>query len=277
MVSKSVIDLYHIQAGTSGPTLILLHGMTGYRNNFYKVIEPLARIGQVYALDLRGHGLSPRAEQYSVPDFARDVIHFINKLPANQTIIIGHSLGGLVTAYIASHSDLELAGIILEDPPLFVGQMPALKDTTWYQFFVKIYARLQEHHQNHRTPEDLYTVLVNEAGLDEEQNHIHLRLNAEQYHLLDPETVQAPIKGFLFNGFDPKTDLPNIQCAVHLLAGNEDNGSALSRADVDTIVRLIPNCTHVIFEGAGHNIKAMLTVQYLDEVIGFVNRVVTNK
>jgi pimeloyl-ACP methyl ester carboxylesterase len=47
----------------------------------------------VTTLDLRGHGLSDRANSYRLDEFADDVV---DALPAGLDSVIGHSLGGAV-------------------------------------------------------------------------------------------------------------------------------------------------------------------------------------
>lgn len=67
--------------------------------------------------DARGHGKS------SVPDFgyryedhANDVTGLINALRLPPPILLGHSMGGMTAAVVASHNPNLLRGLVLADP-----------------------------------------------------------------------------------------------------------------------------------------------------------------
>jgi pimeloyl-ACP methyl ester carboxylesterase len=57
----------------------------------------------IYALDQRGHGDSEwsRGAHYTMIDMADDVAAFISALNINHPIVIGHSMGGMVTLTLA--------------------------------------------------------------------------------------------------------------------------------------------------------------------------------
>jgi N-formylmaleamate deformylase len=67
--------------------------------------------------DARGHGNS------SVPDFgyryedhANDVVGLINALKLPPPILLGHSMGGMTAAVVASRKPNLLRGLVLADP-----------------------------------------------------------------------------------------------------------------------------------------------------------------
>lgn len=61
----------------------------------------------IYSMDLRGHGDSAHAKQYSLPLFASDVHQFIGMAPTQRVVVIGMSLGGLITLHAMQQQDLE--------------------------------------------------------------------------------------------------------------------------------------------------------------------------
>jgi pimeloyl-ACP methyl ester carboxylesterase len=80
----------------SGPRqAALLHGVSGDADIFADLVDVLTSRFRftVHAVDLRGHGHSPRAASYSLPEFADDVVE---TLPHGLDVVIGHSLGGRV-------------------------------------------------------------------------------------------------------------------------------------------------------------------------------------
>lgn len=78
--------------GAGDRTALLVHGIMSDSRTWRRVAPALAERGyRVIAVDLRGHGLSPRGE-YSPRLFADDLV---DTLPQQADLAIGHSLGGL--------------------------------------------------------------------------------------------------------------------------------------------------------------------------------------
>ncbi|POX45456.1 alpha/beta hydrolase [Streptomyces sp. Ru71] len=79
--------------GTGDRVALLVHGIMSDARTWHRVGPLLADRGyRVIAVDLRGHGSSPRAAAYSPELFADDLV---DTLPAGAELAIGHSLGGL--------------------------------------------------------------------------------------------------------------------------------------------------------------------------------------
>ncbi len=82
--------------GRGDHVALLLHGITADSAAWHQVGPALADRGyRALAVDLRGHGGSPRAASYPPAEFAADVIETVAPRPA---LAIGHSLGGWVLA-----------------------------------------------------------------------------------------------------------------------------------------------------------------------------------
>lgn len=91
------------EAGGDGPeTLLLLHGLAG-NGAVWDPLLPFVRAswkGRYIVPDLRGHGRSPWAANYSLGLFASDVAQLVR---ANSRVtVIGHSLGAALAALLAS-------------------------------------------------------------------------------------------------------------------------------------------------------------------------------
>ncbi len=100
---------------TSLPPIIFLHGWNNNVTGWYKQIPFFKKITEVFAYDQIGHGKSSRSRDidYSM-DFMEAVLYqFIKKLKINKPVIVGHSMGGMLTQYFAlKHPDL-ISKIIL--------------------------------------------------------------------------------------------------------------------------------------------------------------------
>jgi pimeloyl-ACP methyl ester carboxylesterase len=85
-----------------GPTVVLIHGITGRSNQWEPAIEHLAASHTVLAPDLFGHGESakPRGD-YSLGAYASAVRDTMVALGHERATIVGHSLGGGIAMQFA--------------------------------------------------------------------------------------------------------------------------------------------------------------------------------
>ena len=95
-------SLYVAQEHEPGPMLLLIHGL-GANGGAWEPLMPLVRRdwrGAWVVPDLRGHGRSTHTGLYSFGAFAADLAPLVGG--GNKVAIIGHSLGGLLGAFLAS-------------------------------------------------------------------------------------------------------------------------------------------------------------------------------
>ena len=102
------------ERGQSG--LLLVHGGAAHAH-WWDHIAPLLAVGRrVVAIDLSGHGDSGRRPSYSLDMWADELMAVVaDSGITGPPIIIGHSLGGLVTLRAASRFGDEIAGAITID------------------------------------------------------------------------------------------------------------------------------------------------------------------
>jgi pimeloyl-ACP methyl ester carboxylesterase len=95
---------------------VLVHGLTSSSRTWWRVGPALAGRGfGVLAVDLRGHGASPRAEAgLDVADLADDVAETVG---GPVDLLIGHSLGGLVALELVGRHPGLARRLVVEDPP----------------------------------------------------------------------------------------------------------------------------------------------------------------
>jgi pimeloyl-ACP methyl ester carboxylesterase len=91
------------ESGSGTKTAILIHGIMSDSRAWHRVTTELEGHGfRVLAVDLAGHGRSPRARQYSPAAWADDVVETLEPLlDGHPEVVMGHSLGGLVASLVA--------------------------------------------------------------------------------------------------------------------------------------------------------------------------------
>ena len=100
-----VVDLAERAMGgrNEAPAILLLHGLLGSSRNWQTVGNKLAASFRVFALDLRNHGSSAHDPHMDYPSMAADVMAWMNKNGFKKLHILGHSMGGKVSMYLACH------------------------------------------------------------------------------------------------------------------------------------------------------------------------------
>ena len=93
----------------SKPTLVLLHGGPGYDHSGFKpAFSGLADVAQIVYYDHRGHGRSDRRpiDEWTLDNWADDVVHLCDTLGICKPIVLGQSFGGFVAQhYLARHPE----------------------------------------------------------------------------------------------------------------------------------------------------------------------------
>ncbi|MEL7001607.1 MAG: alpha/beta fold hydrolase, partial [Bacteroidota bacterium] len=77
-----------------GQPFIILHGLFGTLDNWMSVSKVLSEGFEVFMVDQRNHGLSPKADEFDYHVMAEDLNDFIEQHQLVNPIILGHSMGG---------------------------------------------------------------------------------------------------------------------------------------------------------------------------------------
>src|SRR5438552_4565422 len=87
------------ESGHDAPTLLLVHGFGGAKEDFADHVVALARDHHVVSFDLRGHGESGAPDTpsaYSLDRLAADVVSVAEAVEVDEFRMLGHSMGGMV-------------------------------------------------------------------------------------------------------------------------------------------------------------------------------------
>lgn len=96
------LNLHYLDYGTAGRApMLCVHGGAASAHWFDYVAGALSADYHVRALDQRGHGDSAWVDPpaYAYADYAADLNRFVEKLDLRDFVLIGHSMGGMVSLF----------------------------------------------------------------------------------------------------------------------------------------------------------------------------------
>lgn len=183
------------------------------------------------AWDLPGHGAAPRLPRYAIADMA-------DALEADLldgAILFGHSYGGCVALALAARRTRMVAGLVMEDPPLFAFT-PERRGTGHH---ARGFAKLRALMLGPDAPQSPQAWERHVAGWG--SGHPGTRMadlgpeavarRARQLAALDIGTLDTLVDGDPGKDFDPDAHLAALACPVAVVAGEPEHGGVLNAAD----------------------------------------------
>lgn len=253
------VDLAYGAAG-HGPPLVLLHGLGSSRNDWLLQLPPFIARYRTIALDLRGHGGSPKPPgPYHLEQFAADVALLLRRLDAQPAHVVGISLGGAVALQLALDFPEMVRSLVL------VNTAARFVSDSWQQRVMGV-----------RRVAGVYLL-----GMDRVAEGVALRLfpKPEQTSLRQ-ETIErlrnndvAAYRATLWAiaRFDVRARLGEIACPTLIVAGDAD--STVPLASKRLLAERIPHSRLEIIADSGHATPVdqpdafnRVTLQFLEQV-----------
>ncbi len=113
------VHTYFVKGEGKGPPVVLLHGLGGSANGFYKTFFLLSKqFSEVWAPDLPGNGFSPlpSAGALKLEDQVKLLIAFLDEVVKKKVFLVGNSLGGAMAMFAAHHAPDRLRALGLVSP-----------------------------------------------------------------------------------------------------------------------------------------------------------------
>ena len=104
---------------TQGVPVVMVHGLGGSHLNWVGLAPELSTRHHVYAVDQAGFGLTPGTPRTaSVHANANLVARFIREVVKSPVVLVGNSMGGMVSILLAAAHPELVAGLVLVDPSI---------------------------------------------------------------------------------------------------------------------------------------------------------------
>jgi pimeloyl-ACP methyl ester carboxylesterase len=116
-LERDGVALSYEEVGEGSPPVLLVHGWCCDHSYFAPQVAHFAERGhRVVAVDLRGHGQSDKPHQrYTMQVFADDLAWTCERLGLAKSVVVGHSMGGIVAFDLAARYPDLLSTVVMLD------------------------------------------------------------------------------------------------------------------------------------------------------------------
>ncbi len=109
--------VHYADHGGEGTPLLLIHGLGGSSLNWMAVAPSLAETHRVLALDLLGFGQTPLAGRKATLEANRRMVdRFVREVIGEPAILVGNSMGGLISILESAAAPAQVRGLVLVNP-----------------------------------------------------------------------------------------------------------------------------------------------------------------
>ena len=238
----------YIQQGTGRP-VILIHGIASSYHNWDDLIPEL--VGErfaCYALDLLGHGDSPKpsSRAYQMEWMYQHFSAWVRSLRLTEpAILIGHSLGGYLALEYARRVPAWTRSLVLVDPLYSLSQLPSLLRRTYRR-------QNLSHFLIGRTPPWMFRFIVDmtSVAMGNGSGALHSlpgRVRAQT--ALDYSRTSPGVYNIINTSRDLNGEVSSISLPTLIIWGDRDQ--TLSPASFPKLVNHMPRATGKVLR-AGH-------------------------
>jgi pimeloyl-ACP methyl ester carboxylesterase len=186
-----------------GPLLVCVHGLGGSHVNWLAIAPLLTPTCRMVAIDLAGFGHTRGHGRSTSIRANRELLHrFVREVSGGPAILVGNSMGGLITAFEAATHPRDVAGVVLVDPalpPPIGARLDPLVAAMFAAYFTPgVGSRVIAHRRRERTAEQLAMDTLRLCCVDPHrvprevlEAHIELARTREYYTEMESEFVQA--------------------------------------------------------------------------------------
>lgn len=256
--APGTVDLYSRETG-SGDPLLILHGLLGASGNWRTLSRNV--FGERFRTitpDIRNHGRSPHADEFSYEVVTADLIRLLDDLDIGSAHILGHSMGGKAAMHLAlTHPDrvdrlivADIAPRAYEPGHVHIFEALAGIDPGSYEDRSAIDDALAEHLQSIPVRQFLLKNLTRDGD--------------EYAWKMNLDAIRASYENII-----GAVDVDGVFEGPTLFVGGA-NSNYVSEDDLPGIRRLFPAAELVMLPGAGHWLHAEKPDEFSRIVMDFL-------
>ncbi|HTK67577.1 MAG TPA: alpha/beta hydrolase [Pseudonocardia sp.] len=269
--------------GTDRPPMVLVHGLGGSHLNWVSVAPELARHTRVVAIDLPGFGLTPTlGRSAAVRANAELLARFVDEVVGAPAILVGNSMGGMISLLVADAHPRSVAALVLVNPsvpqPAYTLDREvalAVGTTALPMIGARIARRLRTGAPARQAVERVHDLCFADA------------------RRTDPEVVEAAVALTEYRLEQPPEDrafsaaarslisvarrraryyalMRRVAAPVLLVHGTHDR--LVSQAAADKVAEANPNWEYLLLDGVGHTPQMEVPDRFADGVLAWLGR-----
>lgn len=224
----------------SGPALVLIHGISSAGETWWPVIDELAAHFTVIAIDQRGHGDSGKPESgYLYDNYIDDLKRVLDHFTLDRPLIMGHSLGGIVTLWWAARHPDQAAAMVIEDSPLRSGEEFRPAFDNWLEL--------------NALPVDVVTDRYAEEHPTWKPSIVRRRaelITSTARNVF----VELKADSMAHHGVDRIREIEGITNPLLLVHGDIESNGMVHQSDADALVQRLPDATAHRIPGGNHGL-----------------------
>jgi esterase len=266
-----------VEGPADGAPVVFLHGVSGCSRTYDWLPAEITDGRRVLRVDLRGHGHSDHAPgTYVIDRYGEDVAAVLRQVADRPAVLVGHSLGGVTSWWLAQREPQLVAAAFLEDPPLYMGEPDEHERNAAIPVFLGIRARAADW-QAEGADVDSVAAQLAQAPLGPERTmgsvmaQDAIAARAEALLLMDPGVLDAAADRSTLA--DTDTTSP-VTVPVVLLGADEAMGSAFPERHAKRLSSSHPEVEIARVPGAGHGIhdERQCRAAYVRHLAAFLDR-----
>lgn len=224
----------------TGPALLLLHGISGTGAAWWPIIDDLAESFTPVTIDLRGHGNSGKPEAgYLYDDYIGDLDRVLDHLGIDHPLIMGHSLGGLITLWWAARHPGRAAGLVIEDSPLRSGEDFRSAFDGWIHLNALPTRQVAAHYAAEHPKWKPETAQRRAEMMTSTARNVFAELRADS---------------LANHGVDRIAEIEGVSSPVLLIHGDLESGGMVHPDDKDAFQRRLANASTHRIQGGSHGL-----------------------
>ncbi len=272
------LNLFYFEKGSKKEaTILMIHGLGDEADTWRHIFLPLSYVYHLIAIDLPGFGRSDKPKRDYTPKFMlSSIFEFLEQLEIENPILMGNSLGAVLSQGLALEHPKRIRGLILVDgallqvKPMFTWryklmQIPLLGEFLYnrlrndpdaaFDSLKDVYHDLEELPKADR--EFLYT-RVNKRVWSDGQRHAYFSTLRNLTNWA--KAIQAELPG----------RLADLETPTLIIRGEHDDLFPIENAQ--GVAKVMPNATLITLENAKHLPHQEVPSVFLNEVNDWLNR-----
>lgn len=268
-VTVGGVRTHYVECG-SGPTVILLHGLSACFWNWWRNLPALAEHFHVVAYDLKGCGNSDKVRgRYTPEACVTQLTGLMNHLGIERAALIGHSMGGRVALTMALVAPERVQALVLVSPACY----PTTGGRA-VQFLIlpgigELYTRwLFSGRTEHLVRRALQFCMHPLATITEEDIFWNMRSGGDQKHKLAQVYLRYGRHMRFHRLWALAARYAEITTPTLIIGGDADRFVPV--AHCEQLAQTLPNARAEIWTGTGHLAHSERPNRFNAEVIAFL-------